>query len=219
MVRRCCAGSGARSRHDSLVRCARIDYRPRVPDDRDAPTSDDASLVARIVSERDRARAEAELCAQYERRVYLFGLKHLRDAAAAEDLVQDVLATVIARVREGAVRDAEKLGGFVLGTARMHVTNRVRTETRRSKLLAVYGDPRASDAELEPAAKAELERVGGCLAALGERERTVLLLSFYAELDAVAIGGELGLAPGNVRVIRHRALARLQACVGGEGST
>jgi RNA polymerase sigma-70 factor (ECF subfamily) len=143
--------------------------------------------------------------------VHLFGLRHLRDAAAAEDLAQDVLATVIARVRDGAVRDAEKLGGFVLGTARMLVTNRTRLEARRSKILAKYADP--PGAEDEPGVRADLDRVGACLGGLAERDRTVLLLSFYAELDAAAIGGELGLEPGNVRVIRHRALARLQACV------
>lgn len=200
----------------ALVRCGRIDYRRAVLDDRDGPGGDDAALVERIVAGNRRERAEAELCARYERRVYLFGLRHLRDATAAQDLVQDVLTTVIARVRAGAVHEGGKLGGFVLGTARMLVNNRVRLESRRARLLAVYGDPRVADADAEPQTEADLARVGGCLGQLGERDRAVVLLTFYAELDAPAIARELGVEPGHVRVIRHRALARLQACVDGQ---
>jgi len=47
-----------------------------------------------------------------------------------------------------------------------------------------------------------------------ERERTVVLLSFYADKSADDAGRELALAPGNVRVIRHRALGKLRACMG-----
>jgi RNA polymerase sigma-70 factor (ECF subfamily) len=41
----------------------------------------------------------------------------------------------------------------------------------------------------------------------------VVALSFYAERDADAIGAELRMSPGNVRVVRHRALARLRSCL------
>ena len=58
-----------------------------------------------------------------------------------------------------------------------------------------------------------LERLARCLAGLAERERTIVALSFYAERDADAIATELGLNPGNVRVVRHRALARLRSCM------
>jgi RNA polymerase sigma-70 factor (ECF subfamily) len=59
----------------------------------------------------------------------------------------------------------------------------------------------------------DLGRLTGCVAALSERERTVVVLSFYAERDCDAIGLELGLTPGNVRVVRHRALSRLRSCM------
>jgi RNA polymerase sigma-70 factor (ECF subfamily) len=42
----------------------------------------------------------------------------------------------------------------------------------------------------------------------------VVLLSFYADKSADDAGRELALAPGNVRVIRHRALGKLRACMG-----
>ena len=185
--------------------------------DDSSPRVTDAQLVAAIVAGGDRAAAEDELCRRYQRRVYLYGLRHLRDSAAAADLMQDVLATVLEKARAGEVREPEQFGSFVLGTCRLLATNRRRGEARRRKILAQYGDPRDqrhgyTHESIYP--RSDLERVNGCLSALRDRERAVLLLSFYAELDAAAIGSELGLAAGNVRVIRYRALEQLQGCMG-----
>lgn len=182
----------------------------------------DASLVAQICEDRERSRAEAAFCARYQRRVYLYGITHLRDAAAAEDLVQDVLATVLQRVRAGAVQEPSKLGAFVLGVSRMLVVNKKRGEARRARLLATYRDPRAEElaaASPSPTGGLDLDRVRDCLGLMADRDRTVLLLSFYAELDAAAIGRELAVEPSHVRVIRHRALGRLHNCVKGPGPT
>ena len=44
--------------------------------------------------------------------------------------------------------------------------------------------------------------------------RTVVALSFYGECSGEEVAEELGTTPGNVRVIRHRVLAQLQACMG-----
>lgn len=55
-----------------------------------------------------------------------------------------------------------------------------------------------------------------CLDRLSKRERTVLMLAFYEDMPADELALELGLTPGNVRVIRHRALERLRLCVTGE---
>lgn len=181
------------------------------------PSADhDAILVARIVEDRDRRAAESELYARFARRVYLFGVARLRSAPAAEDLVQDVLTTVIERARAGAVREPDKLASFVLGTCRMLVQNRVRDAARRTRILAMYDDPReASTGAPEPADGPALELLAECMHALADRDRSVLLLTFYAELDGPAIARELGVEPSHVRVLRHRALARLQGCVAG----
>ena len=52
-----------------------------------------------------------------------------------------------------------------------------------------------------------------CLEQLSERERSVLLLTFYDDQPAKSVAGELGLSEANVRVIRHRALGKLRACL------
>jgi len=57
-----------------------------------------------------------------------------------------------------------------------------------------------------------------CLQTLGQRDRAVLILTFYAEKTSSEIADELGLTSGGVRVARHRALDRLRECVGLRGS-
>jgi RNA polymerase sigma-70 factor (ECF subfamily) len=173
----------------------------------------DADLALRLAGG-DR-EAEAELFRRLAPRVRLYGLRHLRDPAAADDLVQDVILTTWDGLREGKVRDLESLGSFVLGTCRKVVANLRRGERRRRELLERHGRELtpASSPPVEPLL--DLDRLGRCLAALSERERTVVVSSFYAERDADEIAAELGLTPGNVRVVRHRALAGLRSCMEG----
>jgi RNA polymerase sigma-70 factor (ECF subfamily) len=57
------------------------------------------------------------------------------------------------------------------------------------------------------------DRLAKCLEALAERERAVVVMSFFADKAADEVGAGLGITAGNVRVIRHRALARLRECM------
>jgi RNA polymerase sigma-70 factor (ECF subfamily) len=169
--------------------------------------------LARRLAGGDRG-AEAELYRRLAPRVRLYGLRHLRDAAGADDLVQDVLLMTFDGLREGKVREPEKLASFVLGTCRRVVAGWRRGTERRQRLLERHGE-QLVPAESETAEPLDLDRLTRCLGGLAERERTVVVLSFYAERDAEAIGVELGLTAGNVRVVRHRALARLRGCMEG----
>jgi RNA polymerase sigma-70 factor (ECF subfamily) len=59
-----------------------------------------------------------------------------------------------------------------------------------------------------------MQRLAECMKGLAERERTVVSLSFFVEQSAAEIGDALGMQSGNVRIARHRALARLRSCMG-----
>jgi RNA polymerase sigma-70 factor (ECF subfamily) len=59
----------------------------------------------------------------------------------------------------------------------------------------------------------DVDRLERCLARLAERERMVVLLTFYAERTAGEVATELALKEGNVRVIRYRAVERLRTCM------
>jgi RNA polymerase sigma-70 factor, ECF subfamily len=159
---------------------------------------------------------EAELCRRFAPRIRLYGLRHLRDEQAAADLVQQVLIVLIEAVRGGRVREPERIESFVLGTCRLVVRDGWRGERRRAELLAEYGEVLAPAAA--PAPSTDVERLRGCLERLSERERAVVVLTFYDERDADEIAGALGMTGGNVRVVRHRAVARLGDCMGAGGA-
>lgn len=175
---------------------------------------DDARLASRIAgsaSGRD-APAEAELCRRLAPRIRLYGLKHLRNEADARDLMQDVLVMLLGKLRGGALRDVSMVGSFALGTARQLVVDGRRSERRRERLLETFS------IDLLPAVEEASEpvndgRLKQCLGGLPERERSVLVMTFYDERPADKVGAELGLTAGNVRVIRHRGLERLRACM------
>jgi len=180
---------------------------------------DDAALARRIIARapgRD-AAAEAELCRRMGPRIRLYGLKHLRNDAAAADLAQDVLVMVLTKLREGAVREPERVASFVLGTARQTVIDWRRSGVRRARILEAFPvDLAPAEAEEAPE-PIDSERLRGCLAALPERERAVLVMTFYDDRPADVVARELALSAGNVRVIRHRGLERLRACMTAAG--
>ncbi|HWD16467.1 MAG TPA: sigma factor-like helix-turn-helix DNA-binding protein, partial [Casimicrobiaceae bacterium] len=66
-------------------------------------------------------------------------------------------------------------------------------------------------------ARLDHARVTECVRALAARERSILIMTFYAERPAPELAAELGLTEANVRVIRHRALQRMRDCVDAGG--
>jgi len=179
------------------------------------PPLDDAALAQAIAAAApgfDMA-AETELYRRLAPRVRLYGLRHLRNAAAADDLMQQVLLMTLERLRAGKLRQPEKLGSFVLGTCRMVVLELRRGTARREGLLRMYGDTSEAIESPEPCDRDEA-KLAGCLEGLPERERSVLVMTFFADQPADAVARELGLSPGNARVIRHRALVKLRECMG-----
>src|SRR5438874_646228 len=98
----------------------------------------DAELVRQIGSGND-PEAEAELFRRMAPRIRLYGLRHLRDVHAAEDLTQQVLITTLEALRAGRLREPEKLASFVLGTCRMTVLDLRRNAQRKERLLERFG--------------------------------------------------------------------------------
>ncbi len=169
-----------------------------------------AALARAVARPGGDEEAEAELCRRFARRAFLYGLKHLGEAAAAEDLAQEALVTVLVALREGRVQDPDQLASFVLGTCRMLAAAQRRKAARREALLAREPIDQAvqqQTREIDPA------RLQACLERLGERERTIVAMTFQDDCSAEHIATTLGLSTGNVRVLRHRTLAQLHQCI------
>jgi len=185
------------------------------PDPRQ-PAADELGFLARSIAAAPPGSAadeEARLYRALAPRVRLYGLKHLRDAARADDLVQQVLLTTLDRLRSGGIREPERIASFVLGTSRAMVIDLLRGERRRRDLAERFL-PKSAFTE-PPREPLELDRLAECLDRLNERARAVVTMTFYAERDSAEIAEELTLSPGNVRVTRHRALMQLRLCLEG----
>ena len=152
-------------------------------------TCDDGA-VARAVAATDAdetTAAETELYRRFAPRVRLFGLKHLPDRSAADDLAQQVMLVVITRLRAGEVREPDQIGSFVLGTSRMTVAGQRRGDRRRAAIVARF-EPFDEATEAPNDLALDSRRLAPCLAALRERERTIVLLTYYADRSATEIG-------------------------------
>lgn len=176
---------------------------------------EDAELVRWITSSpKDCAEEEAELYRRMAPRVRLYGLRHLRDEQAAADLAQEVMLTVLEALREGKLREPEMFVSFVLGTCRMTVLNIRRNASRRQELLEQYrGD--LPPMTYSPAPQLDRSQLQRCLQGLPERERSVVVMSYFDEQSAIEVASFLAISETNVRVIRHRALGRLRNCMSG----
>jgi len=176
----------------------------------------DAELVQLICGSLpgEARHAEGELYRRFAPRVRLYGLRHLRDEQAAADLTQHVLLITIESLRLGRLREPEKIASFVLGTCRLVVRDWWRSATRQERLLEQFGRELPTVVEFA-VPEVDTHQLAGCLAQLAERERSVLVMTFYAEKTTNDVAGQLGLSMENVRVIRHRALGRLRDCMTG----
>jgi RNA polymerase sigma-70 factor, ECF subfamily len=174
-----------------------------------AGESSDAELAARVgQGDQD---AAAEVCRRMAPRIRLYGLRHLRSAAAADDLVQQVLLKLLETLRAGRLRESGKLAQFVLGTCRMSVVALRRTAHRQKRLLSQFGADLVPDPP--PAPRLDDARLTRCVQTLTERERSVVVHTFYDDQTAAEVAAFLGISEANVRVIRHRAIRQLRACM------
>lgn len=158
--------------------------------------------------------SERDICQRFAARIYAYGVRHLRDAAAAQDLVQQVLLSVLVALREGRVDDRSRLEQYVFGACRNASKEMRRGDARRERLAhaAGAGLPEGYEPEWP---RVDPMRLEGCLRGLDARDRAVVLATFVEDRDADEIASAMKLTPGNVRVIRHRAIARLHSCVEG----
>jgi RNA polymerase sigma factor (sigma-70 family) len=135
------------------------------------------------------------------------------DAAAVADIVQEVFA----RALEGlpGLRDPARFRPWLLSIARNACIDHGRIRSRDPSGEPLEIDP--EEANAGPAELAELaelvDLVRGCMIGLSPRDVTVLSLAGYFGLGPVELGTALGVAPGNAKVILHRARRRLRRAI------
>jgi RNA polymerase sigma-70 factor, ECF subfamily len=130
----------------------------------------------------------------------------LRSPGDVDDAVAEVFLVAWRRLADVPVGEAAR--PWLYGTARRVVANQARSQARRSRLqerLSVQ--PRAVRCEDDPVA----DRVRDALAALGPRDREVLLLAEWEGLAPAEIAGVMRCPAVTVRGRLHRARHRFRA--------
>jgi RNA polymerase sigma-70 factor, ECF subfamily len=158
------------------------------------------------------AAAEREVCRRLLPAVRAFAQRRLR-AASVDDFAHDALVTLLEALRAGRLAEPSRLAGFALGICKNLARERARTGERRRELDQRYGLTEAHFAKWDADLAVRREHLEDCYSQLTERARGVIRSTFCEEDTDDAIARSLSISEANVRVIRHRSLAALRACL------
>lgn len=151
----------------------------------------------------------AAFCADHHARVLGLVAARVGDHGVAEELAQDVLVAVCDRWER--VRSADDPTAYVLAMARNRATSAWRRVLAGRRATARLAARTGQDVPDGPHAAVESRpALVAALARLTPREREVLVLRFVADLDVERTAGVLGVRPGTVRSLTHRALQKLR---------
>jgi RNA polymerase sigma-70 factor (sigma-E family) len=154
-------------------------------------------------------QALEQLYAAHQRSLVRLAVLLLRDRELAEEVVQDSFVAV--HGRWSSLRDPE-LG---LAYLRRTVVNRARSVQRRRSveqrhLQSVVPAPDVPGADEALAVAERRRRVLDALQELPRRQREVLVLRHYADMDEAGVAAALGISRGAVKSHNHRGAARLR---------
>jgi len=132
----------------------------------------------------------------------------VESAEAAEDVVQEAFASAVAK--RGSFRGSGAASAWIWRI----VVNGALSRRRRGRLdhrLTEWLKAGGNHAEDPPPGEGSFRAL---VARLPERQRTVLFLRYYADLDYAAIAEVLSIRPGTVGKLLHDARAALRAALG-----
>ena len=175
-----------------------------------------AARLARAVASGD-AAAEAELVERYSRGVRFLLGELARDPALADDLHQETFRLVLEKVRNGELREPEKLPGFIRQIAKNLFIAHYRKAARRAT-ADLDSAPQAADPAPDQLAAVLQEEDGRLvrelLAELPTARDRILLFRFYlAGEPKERICADLGLSGPLFNNGLHRARQRFKALV------
>lgn len=168
-------------------------------------------LVRRIM-DRD-PDAEEEMVLRYRDGVYQIIYQVVRNPSAAEDLCQETLMKALEKVRQGNVREPEKLSGFICQMAKFIAIEYVRKMRSAIKMEEIGAAEHISDHSPDPSEqildKERAETVRKVLSEMRvQRDKDVLFRYYILEEDKGKICTDLDLSREQLNRIIFRALQR-----------
>jgi len=193
------------------------------------PLSDDTRLavVIRGLVERgemDEARERfTDLVTQHQRRASRIAYQYLRDAAEADEAVQDAFVKVFSHIT--SYREAWPFEVWFTRILINGCLDRRKAQLRRDRWMAGAEVSSADEARVSAAnpgndpehrllARERRARIASAIDRLDGRQRTVFMLSHYGDCSPREISAMTGLKESTVRVHLFRAVRKLRGLLG-----
>lgn len=191
-----------------------------------------ASAVKALQAEGRHAEAReryAELVARHQRRATRIAFHYLRDAADADEAVQDAFVKAFSHL--GTFREELPFEVWFTRILINGCLDRIKARTRRERWLVSLpesapgqvdfaermpgGGPSPEDQLL---ARERRQKLAAALARLPARQRSVFMLSHYEGCTSREVSALTGLNESTVRVHLFRAIRRLRTLLAGGGA-
>ena len=204
-----------------------------------SPLSDDSRLAVDIRAlvergELDQARDRFEgLVVTHQRRALRIAFQYLRDAAEADEAVQDAFVKVFSHI--GSYREAWPFEVWFTRILINGCLDRRKARVRRDRwivpaedavsgasslndrrTIATGGTVAQADPEARLLARERRARMTAAVERLEGRQRTVFMLCHYGDCTPREVGAMIGLNESTVRVHLFRAARKLRALLGGQ---
>lgn len=150
----------------------------------------------------DDTRNVAAFCAAHHRRLVGLLSLHVGDVDVAEELAQDVLATLCEHWPR-----LDDPAAWVTRVAVNHANSWWRRQYARRRALARRC---GEQVEPPPSDRATAMVVRAAVAGLPTRQRTALVYRYYAGFSVTETASTMACAQGTVRALTHQALANLR---------
>jgi RNA polymerase sigma-70 factor (ECF subfamily) len=198
--------------------------------------ADSAAASAVKAAQADGRHAEArerfaELVARHQRRASRIAFHYLRDAADADEAVQDAFIKAYSHL--ASFREELPFEVWFTRILINGCLDRIKARNRRERWIVSMPDTGDRDRDLaertpghgpspedQLLAKERRERLAAALGKLPERQRSVFMLSHYEGCTSREVSGITGLNESTVRVHLFRAIRKLRALLAeGNGVT
>ncbi len=165
--------------------------------------ADDAELVSRCKRELPHQHAAFErLVTRRQNQVYTLCYRLVGDAAAAEDLTQEVFTKVFLNLKSFEERSA--FSSWLYRIAYNHCLNYLDKRKREAAGISAYAEEQEMRRQ-EPSPEKFSESMQQVLNQLSEEQRSILILKYVLELELTEIAQVLELTVGAVKMRLLRA--------------
>jgi RNA polymerase sigma-70 factor (ECF subfamily) len=205
-----------------------VDRRPSTrASDAASPASAVAAEIKTLVLAGDREAARdrfGSLVTLLQRRALRIAYHYLRDAADADEAVQDAFVKVFLHIEQ--YREELSFDVWFMRILVNACLDRLKSRTRQQRWIATPVDDTHDERPVEQAAgtapstehellaRERWHQVLKAVATLPERQRLVFTLSHLDERTAAEISQSTGMSPATVRVHLFRAVRKLRAALG-----